>query len=352
MADSAAQQRAQQEAARIAAELRRRGQRGPSVGEIGMCHRDGYNITQDRLDGDFDLDEPFAQTLLQGLMAQPPGAGGPSLRPMPYQAPVQQPAPPSQWISDYLLGSPPDKSFGSQLQAATVGPGNILGTAAGTAQIAMQARAQATTGPALARATAAVSSGSTQRVRINEFMEVYNANKTGRGRPRPRLRIKGLPMKVIDATGGAAAWRGRTAGGTYTTPAAGAMRHAGVWGQQVGEARIARSPLGWSSRMPGAGILTFAPSAAIDAYNATRVDAKGMHFDMPRFAVDSARSQSGNLVGFGVSVAVTAVLVAAGVAGLPLLIIGLGVGIVAQAVWTSTGMDDKSAGLMERGLAR
>jgi hypothetical protein len=51
----------------------------------------------------------------------------------------------------------------------------------------------------LARRTAAhaVESGAARTVKINQFMSVYNANTSGKGRPRPRVRITGLPMKVM-----------------------------------------------------------------------------------------------------------------------------------------------------------
>lgn len=90
---------------------------------MGNCHRDGYKVTHEQLSGEFDLDEPAALSLVQQL--QQPGAGGPSLRPPPW--PEQAQAGSDNWIADYLLWSPSDKSLGNQVLGATVEPGNILG---------------------------------------------------------------------------------------------------------------------------------------------------------------------------------------------------------------------------------
>lgn len=178
MADSKAQTRAQQDAARFAFEVRARRRDGDRNG-IGMWHRDGYNVVQEQLNGEFDLDDPVARSLLQQFR---PGGAGPSVQTMP--SPRQAPPVSADWISDYLLGeTPAGAPLRSHLMSAAVSPGKILGNTAGLYEAGVHARAQTQTSAALGRASEAVSRGAAQKVRVNEFMDVYNANKDPRGRP-------------------------------------------------------------------------------------------------------------------------------------------------------------------------
>lgn len=100
------------------------------------------------------------------------------------------------------------------------------------------------------------------------------------------------------------------------TTAAHGARHVNALGMATGDARFRPSHLAWTGRLPGAGILTFAPWAAIDAYNALelKTDADGRRgyggFNANRFLADSARSQSGNAMGFGISAGMIAIAVA------------------------------------------
>ena len=101
----------------------------------------------------------------------------------------------------------------------------------------------------------------------------------------------------------------------------------------------------------GGGVLALAPSAALDLYNATEMDLRTREFNFNgrQFLVASARSQSGNAVGFGF--ALIAVASAGGmVAGAPLVLVGLGVGILVQVVSNWSGQSDREANAMTRAL--
>ena len=362
-----AQRRAAAAAETLAFQLRSR-QAGPGVGGgMGVCLANGWIIDNDRLSGDYDLDEPVARQLMSQIMAQPAIAPArPTLR--AWQPPAA-PAGPSlagagDWMQDYLFGDSGDNAFGAQMQGATLGPGNILGNTAAAAQAASFARSQVqASAGVMDRALQAVRSGAAKVVKINEFIEIYNAN-SGKGRPRPRLRIRGMPMKVVQAatagTGMAGAWRAQSGGrasAPWKQPNAAAARSLRV---AAADARWGGGRWGWTSRMPGAGILTFAPSAAIDAANSIQysVDAQGRKhmsgFDTDKFIVASAKSQSGNALGMlaGMGAAAGAVLILPALAGAPVLLIALGAGIAVQAVWSWSGGADKAGELAGRALGK
>lgn len=360
-----AQGKAKAAAETLAFQLRSR-QAGPgsrgSMG-VGVCLANGWIVDNDRLSGDYDLDEPVARQLLGQLMAQP-APTGPTLN--AWQPPAARPGPSlsgaGDWMQDYLFGDSGDNAFGTQMQGATLGPGNILGNTAAAAQAAAFARSQAqASAGAMDRALQAVRSGAAKAVKLNEFIEIYNAN-TGKGRPRPRLRIRGLPMKVIQAAaaGGTAAgtWRAQSGGrvsAPWKQPNAAVSR---ALGAAAADARWGGGRWGWTSRMPGAGILTFAPSAAIDAVNSLQYSttAKGQQqlsgFDTHKFVVNSAKSQSGNMLGMLASMGVGALLVGTSLAGAPVLLLALGAGILVQAVWSSSGGADWVAGQVDRATSR
>jgi hypothetical protein len=109
--------------------------------------------------------------------------------------------------------------------------------------------------------------------------------------------------------------------------------------------------LRWTQGRVGGGVLAFAPSAALDLYNATEVDRRSREFSFNggQFLVDSARSQSGNLAGFAGGLVAVAVFSGV-VAGAPLVLIGLGAGVFVQVVWNWSGAGDGAAGLARRAL--
>jgi hypothetical protein len=96
----------------------------------------------------------------------------------------------------------------------------------------------------------------------------------------------------------------------------------------------------------GGGVLTFAPSAALDVYNSIERDMSGdMRFNRQKFVIASAKSQSGNLLGL-VGEAVAGVVVAAA----PVILVTLIGGVAVQMIWGATGMADWAGSAAERAL--
>ena len=381
-----AQQAAQRDASllRHAVETHRRDLWArPAPAAVGMCRADGWSVGTEHLDGDYDLDTPLGQEMLRRLVAQRPDvlttlrAWEPKAfvpaasRPAP-TAPARTPTRPEEnlppWMHDYLFGSWGGQGPGSELQSAGVGPGNIVGNAMGAAQGAAYAGMQTGTSGKLAAGAQRVAAGTARTVRINDYMELYNANQ-GKGRPRPRLRVRGLPVQVIAPIEGTAAWRSNARGTAHSTrwanPTPQQVRAVGV---AAADARWARYA-GWATGKAGTGILTFAPTLALDTYNAVQfeLDAGGNWraggFDTHKFLVDTAKNQSANAVGLGVSTGIgfvaaraagsgVAAVAAIGLAvtGWPVILIALAGGVVAQVVWSSSGMGDRTANLVDRAL--
>ena len=96
----------------------------------------------------------------------------------------------------------------------------------------------------------------------------------------------------------------------------------------------------------GGGLRAFGPSAALDLYGSVSYRNGSFDFDRKGFLIRSAKSQSGNALGFASGAAVASGAVALGLVsavGWPVILIGLGTGIVAQTVWGATGMDEWAA---------
>jgi hypothetical protein len=113
--------------------------------------------------------------------------------------------------------------------------------------------------------------------------------------------------------------------------------------------------LQFASTKVGAGVLTFVPSALVDAHNSYVTDqATGVaHFNRDEFLIRSAKSQSGNVAGFvgglmagGIAVAYVGALFV----GWPVLVIGLIGGIAAQVAWNTFGGADMAEGLAKQAL--
>ena len=345
----------------------------PAPAAVGVCRADGWSVGTEHLDGDYDLDTPLGQEMLRRLVSQRPDVLTTlsAWEPKAFMPVASRPSSPAAartptrpeenlppWMHDYLFGSWGGQGVGSELNAAGVGPGNIVGNAMGAAQGAAYAGMQTGTAGKLAAGAQRVASGAARSVRINDYMELYNANQ-GKGRPRPRLRVRGLPVQVITPIEGTAAWRSNARGTTHSTrwvnPTPQQMRGAGV---AAADARWTRYA-GWATGKAGTGILTFAPTLALDTYNAVQfeLDAGGKWrasgFDTHKFVIDSAKNQSGNVVGLGASVGAgigATVMFGAAVAGWPVVLIGLGFGIFAQVVWNATGMNDRAGALAEQAL--
>ena len=94
--------------------------------------------------------------------------------------------------------------------------------------------------------------------------------------------------------------------------------------------------------------LAFGPSAIADVHSSGLLDDATNRGNWERFAIASAKSQSSNAVGFGASVIAGAALVGVGVTAAPVvLVVGLVVGIGAQAGFTAFGLDDRARDLIQ-----
>ncbi len=313
------------------------------------------------LDGDFALDAPVVQHLLQQ------GPSGPEMRATPPASGrgATQPAGRSRVLNYLFPETEPDAPASSiarlnqEAPGAIYGAGNVLGNSSAALAGALQGVNEAGTLRRMQAGLAAINAGGAQRVRLSPHMELYNAAERGQ-RPRVRLRIRGLPIQVINraipGTGGPATqWRANGSGTSATlrgsSMSAQQMRNAAV---MAGEQRLP-AWLRWTQGRTGSGVLAFAPTAALDLVGSIDVDqASGQRsFNGRRFLVQSAGSQSGNLAGFaGGWGAVWAVgfVTAGAVAGAPLVIIGLVAGVAVQVAFNTAGYGDAIEGAAERAL--
>ncbi len=320
----------------------------------GFCRADGLIVTYETLSGEYDLDGPLGDEVLRRLG----GPTGPSMWPAPVASPGAgaNGGGASQAMRDYVLGDWGGQGLGSEIASATIGPGNVLGNAMGAAQAAEHVRVQAEATRQLQQAAQRITSRQVRQVRINAHMTLYDAAQ-GRGRPRLRLRVTKLPITVVSQAAGAGGWRSNRAGTRASTR----------WAPQgTTQARMAaniaaethwQNRFGWATGKVGVGVLTFAPSAAIDMMNSLEyeTDAHGVRrlkrFDSDKFIVASAKSQSGNALGLGASVVAGAGLAAIGVVGAPVIVIGLLAGLAVQVAWNTYGGADWAARQAQRAVA-
>jgi hypothetical protein len=310
----------------------------------GMCRADGWDISNHQLDGDFDLDDVLAKDIVGSALL----AGGSSVRSAPFGSSTSPTPAASQtqdaWLAQYLYGDPAG-STGSvdrlltEGKNAAAGPGNILGNTNALKE-AVNAALQTKSAGALQTAAEKIASGTASSIKINQHMTLYNANKSGKGRPRPRLRITGLPLQVITPALG----EGARMAAQYGSASARVLGTSALEAQRLGKFAAGQH---WSSAgsffngKVGTGVLTFAPSAALDIYTSFEQDLRGdSRFNWHKFGVASAKSQSGNLLGLGAT-AIAAVFL--GTATAPMILFGLGAGLMVQIIWGATGGSDWAA---------
>lgn len=325
----------------------------------GMCMASGWDVSQQTLDGDFAIDAATIDRMLQ----LGPWQGGPSMRaaPAPQRGPVAPDGPSA--LGQYLFPPPAAGAPGSlgrlgeETGAAVWGPGNIAANSAAALAGALQGVGEASSARRFTEGLRDILAGRAKVVNIAPNIELYNAAQN-RQAPRARLRVRGLPIRVvtqaIPATGGPVTqWR-VNGPGTSASLKAGSMTAQQVRNAAVlaGERQLPAA-LRWASTKTGGGVLTFAPSLALDAYDAVEVDLQtgNRNFNTSKFLVAEARSQSGNAVGF-VGGLVAVALVGGAVAGAPLVLLGLGVGIALQVAWNTSGMADQAGNLAQSALSR
>jgi hypothetical protein len=182
--------------------------------------------------------------------------------------------------------------------------------------------------------------GGNRSIRINDYITLYNGNTSGKGRPRPKIRVRGLPVKVVSPALGTLVRQGAN-GMTAAYKVQDTMRQAKA-AALAGESH-------WGSKMKffngrlGGGVLTFGPSALLDADQSIDYDTNGkLNFRGKDFLIATAKSQSGNLVGAGTGAAVGMIAtVAFGVAmTAPIIVTVFIAGVAAQIAWGAWGYAD------------
>ena len=299
----------------------------------GLCRAEAWDLSYQTIDGEFDLDEGLARTLVTRTQSNVPSGGI------------------GFWMQHYLLGGPDGNSPpGDHFASATVGPGNVLGNA-NAFRGAANAAVRDSVDKAIQSARQAILSGEASAIKINANMTLYNANKSGKRLPRPRLRITGLRVQVVAPAFGEELRMLKTGGMTVAMRKA-ALENAKKLGALAAGAHWTGKAAFLSGKV-GGGVLTFAPSAAIDIYNSVNRDLAGnIRWDHRRFLIDSAKSQSGNAIGAVFGTVVGGIAIAAGVSAAPVILIGLGASIIVQMVWGSSGMSDKMGTMAEQVLGK
>jgi hypothetical protein len=312
----------------------------------GMCRADGWDVSIHQLDGDYDLDDVLAQQIVTSAL----GSTVSGITPHTSTPNSVSTAADTSWLNAYLYGDPAgtvgsvDRLL-SEGKNATGGPGNILGNA-NEVKKAINAAVDKRTTDALQAAARTIQSGAGSSIKINQYMTLYNGNKTGKGRPRPRLRISGLPMQVITPALGA----GARMSAQYGSASARALGTSALEAQRLGKfaagqhwSKVASSLNGgW-----GGGVLAFAPSAALDVYGSFERDLRGdTRFNSDKFWISSAKSQSGNALGWVVGGGIVFAMGATA----PVILLGLGTGILVQLAWGWLGGSDWAGAAAERTL--
>jgi hypothetical protein len=317
----------------------------------GMCRADGWDVSIRQLDGDYDLDDVLAQQIVASAL----GSTVSGITPHTGAASAANTPTDTDWLKAYLTGDPAGTRMSvdrllSEGKNATAGPGNILANA-NEVKKAINAAVDKRTSDALQAAVRAMKPGASTSIKINQYMTLYNGNKTGKGRPRPRLRISGLPMQVITPALG----EGARMAAQYGSASARALGTSALEAQRLGKFAAGQH---WSKAATymnggwGGAALTFVPSAAIDLYGSIEPDLSGeLGVNWRKFGAASAKSQTGNFVGWGLGVVAGGIAVVGfGMAGAPVILVSLGVGVFAQIIWGATGMSDLAGSEAKRAL--
>lgn len=310
------------------------------------CEMAAMDAFSSRFEGDFELDGPVLAALVSQLAATQPD-----------QAALLMAAslPPEQRPRN---AAEADSAF-DRLMAATrdslVGGGNIAGNVFGATHVALRAawRRQAMNG---FKSLTSGAANSTIRIGPHISIEPRNIGKGGQLRKGARLmvKIRGLPMTVVHSLPSPVVVK---AGGQFGAMRVGAtdLRRMGQAADALADARIQSvRVLRAAGGKVGGGVLAFGPSAAIDFYDSASWDDGSLAVNWKGFAVRSAKSQSGNLMGMAGGAAVAGAAVALGVVaavGWPVVLIGLGAGLLVQVAWSASGMDETVARHAEQALS-
>jgi hypothetical protein len=311
---------------------------------------DTLDVFDTTLSGDFALDEPLRIALFRQLALTQPDAAA---QLMAVSAGPAAPPSPAGPAPDARAADAGFERALQELKKSATDWGNLPGNVQASAEAALREawRRQAQAG------FQTLLSAQAPSIRIGRHI-VIESRKIGQGGvlragARLQVRITQLPMAVIQQLPAPVVMKAR---GSFGTVRVAARDMAGLnnAAQTIAHARVQSSRLlrGLSSKA-GGGVLAFGPSAAIDFYNSARWTGSGLDVNWKGFAVASAKSQSGNLVGFASGAAVGAAAVALGAVsavGAPVILIGLGAGLVAQALWGLAGADERAAETVQRWL--
>jgi hypothetical protein len=231
-----------------------------------------WHTSHETLNGDFALDEVLAQKLASNVVSTNPEAS---------------------WLRDYLDGKlfDPSANFKENLGDVTVGRGNIWSNANGIWQAGNATIAQSK----INNATAKITAGSVQSVKINSHMTLYNANTSGKGPPRLRVKVTGLKLntftKYFDEK--KIRWNPVKRGIKGVSVRASEV-------EKVLELESMSSKMRFFNSKLGGGVLTFAPTVAFDLYDSISRDTHGnFHYNAYKFSNNEIRNQPGNVVGMG-----------------------------------------------------
>lgn len=359
-APTAAQQAAAAQARLLARELalHRQSMQALAATRPGICLADGWEVSATALDGDFLLDPPLVEHVLGGPLSAAPA--GPFWRAAP--APSSgggEASPEAGSIGSYLFPDDPPAPprtagrLGQELAQGVYGPANVLANSGAAVAGAVQGLGERAGARALRDGMLDIVQRRAAQVVVGPDMVLYNAAGPG-FRPRVRLRVRSLPLHVLQqrvpATGGPVTqWR---MNGPQT---AASLKASSMTAQQLRNTAILageRRLPGWlrlASGKVGGGVLTFAPSLALDAWASIETDLRTgrRSFDVETYLRASARSQSGNVVGFGAAVIVGA---SVGAASAPVVFAALAFGIAAQVLWNWAGGADMAEAAAARAL--
>lgn len=331
----------------------------------GMCLRDGSDVTFEFLDGDFELDDPLALAYLRSLM--PPASGQAPAAPTPS---VSTP----DWLQDWKeatgSGAPVgtlERTWGEFL-GGTIGPGNILASFAGAIEGGALTAKQVVTKAQMERAVAQITEQGAKGVQINRHVRVYDANALARSKMRargltpgkhlmkPKLRIKltSVSTKIIQVGGMSA--RAATGG------ISGGVGYSATMASRAASISADKWLAGNALRMlktPGVPFtLAVVPSFMVDAADSYEYNAGGQgNMNWRNLGVLSAKSQSANLIGFGLGALTPGAL---GLIGMGAAVIGtggvvliaLGVGVAAQVTFNALGLGDKASDAVDKILPK
>lgn len=318
---------------------------GLSNGYNMACEVSTVDAFASTLNGEFELDPPMLFSVMASVARTDPDAAALLLAAS---------LPPSALPNN---ASNADASFDRLMATAKdslIGGGNIGGNMAAATEAAVRAawKRQAMNG---FKALVSGARNTTIRLGPHISIEPRNIGRGGELRKGARLmvRIRGLPMTVVHSLPGPIIAK---AGGQFGAIRVGAtdLRRMGQSAAALADARVQSvRVLRTASSKFGGGVLAFGPSAALDLYDSAQWSDGALAVNWRGFAVRSAKSQSGNLVGFGVGVGAAAGAVALGVVaavGWPVVLVGLGAGLVAQVAWGYFGADEAMARQAEKAM--